>query len=277
MEKKQSPFLAWLWLLIGMLYMGIPLIATLIFSLSSELRAGKAISFQAYANLFSDPAFGSGLLFSLGAGLLTILISTLLLVPTVYWVQLRMPYLRPVLELLTLLPIVVPVIVQVFGLLALYNGTFLTSGNQGLYILMIGAYVVLVFPYVYRPINSAFQAINVKVLTEASQSLGAGWFRIITRVILPNVWGGVLNAAFITLATALGEFTISNWLAQQTFSMYVYGIKDKIYEPVAFTVVSFLLTWLFIAVLQGFTQPDRLARLMGRFGGLIRLTRGQRG
>lgn len=277
MEKKQRPFLAWLWLLIGMLYMGIPLIATLIFSLSSELRAGKAISFQAYANLFSDPAFGSGLLFSLGAGLLTILISTLLLVPTVYWVQLRMPYLRPVLELLTLLPIVVPVIVQVFGLLALYNGTFLTSGNQGLYILMIGAYVVLVFPYVYRPINSAFQAINVKVLTEASQSLGAGWFRIITRVILPNVWGGVLNAAFITLATALGEFTISNWLAQQTFSMYVYGIKDKIYEPVAFTVVSFLLTWLFIAVLQGFIQPDWLARLMGRFGGLVRLTRGQRG
>src|SRR5579859_1397387 len=266
MEKKQSPFLAWLWLLIGMLYMGISLIATLIFSLSSELRAGKAISFQAYANLFSDPAFGSGLLFSLGAGLLTILISTLLLVPTVYWVQLRMPYLRPVLELLTLLPIVVPVIVQVFGLLALYNGTFLTSGNQGLYILMIGAYVVLVFPYVYRPINSAFQAINVKVLTEASQSLGAGWFRIVTRVILPNVWGGVLNAAFITLATALGEFTISNWLAQQTFSMYVYGIKDKIYEPVAFTMVSFLLTWFFIAILQRLTEPGRFARLIKRFG-----------
>jgi putative spermidine/putrescine transport system permease protein len=266
MENRRISFLAWTWLLVGMLYMGIPLLATLAFSLSSEVRAGNPISFSAYNDVFSDPGFGSGLWFSIGAGLLTIIISSLLLVPMTYWVQLRMPYLRPVVELMTLLPIVIPTIVQVFGLLALYNGTFLTSGNQGLYILMIGAYVVLVFPYCYRPINSAFSAINVKVLTEASQSLGAGWFTILTRVILPNVWGGVLNAAFITFAIALGEFTISNWLAQQTFSMYVYSIKDQIYTPVAFTVIAFLLTWFFIAVLQNLTEPGRISRLMARLG-----------
>jgi putative spermidine/putrescine transport system permease protein len=251
---KRTSILAWLWLTIGLLYLGIPLAATFIFSVSSQLRAGIPISFSAYINVITDPNFSTNLWFSVAAGLLTIVISTALLVPMAYWVQLRMPFLRSTIELMTLLPIVVPVIVQVFGLIALYNRTWFTNDSTGLFVLMVGAYVVLAFPYTYRPINAAFQAINVKVLTEAAQSLGAGWGTILLRVILPNVWGGVLNAAFITFAIALGEFTISSLLAQQTFSMYLYGIKDKIYEPVAFTVISFLLTWFFIAVLQQITK-----------------------
>jgi putative spermidine/putrescine transport system permease protein len=243
--------------MIGVLYMGIPLIFTLIFSVSSKVHSSTAptpISFSAYANIFSDPKFGADLWFSLGAGLLTIVVSTVLLVPLIYWVQLRMPYLRSVIEFMTLLPIVIPAIVLVFGLLGQYRGTFLTNSDSGLYILLTGSYVIVAFPYIYRPINTAFQAINVKVLTEAAQSLGSGWFTIILRVILPNVWTGVLNAAFITLAIALGEFTISNALAQNTFSMYLFYMETKIYEPVAFTVVAFILTWFFIVVLQQATN-----------------------
>ena len=252
--KKRASVLAWVWLIFGLLYMAIPLVMTAIYSISSQARAGTPISFSAYINVFNDPKFSTNLWFSVAAGLLTIVISTVLLVPMTYWVQLRMPFLRSTIELMTLLPIVVPVIVQVYGLIALYNRTWFTNDSNGLFVLMVGAYVVLAFPYTYRPINAAFQAINVKVLTEAAQSLGAGWGTILLRVILPNVWGGVLNAAFITFAIALGEFTISSLLAQQTFSMYLYGIKDKIFEPVAFTVVSFLLTWFFIAVLQQLTK-----------------------
>ena len=49
--------------------------------------------------------------------LLTIVVSLLLIVPTAYWVQLRLPRLRPVIEFITLLPFVVPAIVLVFGLI----------------------------------------------------------------------------------------------------------------------------------------------------------------
>ena len=254
MAKNRTSVFSWVWLLIGILYLGLPLLSTLGYSLSPEVLAGNPISFSAYFDVLSDPKFSANLWFSIGAGLLTTVISTMLLVPTTYWVQLRMPYLRSTLELMTLLPIVVPVIVQVFGLLALYRSTFLVNGSGGLYILMIGAYIIWAFPYTYRPISAAFQAINVKVLTEAAQSLGASWITILLRVILPNVWGGVLNSAFITFALALGEFTISSLLAQQTFSMYQFGVKDDIYKPIAFTVISFALTWFFIAVLQQVTK-----------------------
>ena len=45
----------------------------------------------------------------------TIIVGVLLVVPTAYWVQLRLPKLRPVVEFLTLLPLVIPAIVLVFG------------------------------------------------------------------------------------------------------------------------------------------------------------------
>ena len=45
----------------------------------------------------------------------------LLVVPTAYWVRLRLPRLRPVIEFITLLPLVIPAIVVVFGYIRLYN------------------------------------------------------------------------------------------------------------------------------------------------------------
>src|SRR5689334_16860962 len=197
MIRKASPF-AWVWLLLAGFYLLLPLFATLIFSLQAEIRQGIPISFDAYANVLSSGDFTSHLTFSFGAAVLTIIISTLLLVPTAYWVHLKMPFLLPVLEFMTLLPIVIPVVVLIFGLITIYNRTFLTNSSQGIYWLMIGSYVVITFPYSYRPVAAALQAINVKTLTEASQSLGAGWVRILFAVIFPNIWVGVLNGAFIT-------------------------------------------------------------------------------
>jgi len=62
-----------------------------------------------------NPKFVATFAFSLRMAVFTILLSILLMVPTVYWVHLRLPRLRPVVEFVTLLPFVVPAIVHVFG------------------------------------------------------------------------------------------------------------------------------------------------------------------
>jgi len=143
------------------------------------------------------------------------------------------------------------VVVLVFGLEAFYNSTFLTNSAQGLYLLMLGANVVITLPYSYRPISAALQAINVKVLTEASQSLGAGWLRILFSVIFPNIWVGVLNGAFITFAIVMGEFAISSILGLPTFSVLIFtATQNQVYQPAALTIVSFGITWASIALVQ---------------------------
>src|SRR5258708_17464517 len=227
MMKRKTSSYAWAWLMLAGFYLILPLIATLVFSLQADIRQGIPISFSAYANVIGSNDFASHLAFSFGAAILTIIITTLLLVPTAYWVQLKMPFLLPVLEFMTLLPIVIPVVVLIFGLITIYNRTFLTNSASGLYWLMIGAYVVITFPYSYRPISAALQAINVRTLTEASHSLGAGWIRILFALIFPNISVGVLNGAFITFAIVMGEFAISTILGLPSFTVLMNTATDN--------------------------------------------------
>lgn len=247
--KRRASFIAWVWLAVGLLYLLIPLYATLQFSL--QAKRGEPISFLAYSNVLQAPEFAASFAFSFRTALITILISTLLVVPTVYWVNLRLPFLRPVIEFLTLLPFVIPAVVLVFGLIRSYNGTSLTDSSGGVYILMVGAYVMLSFPYMYRAVDTGLQAVNARALTEAAQSLGAGWFTILFRIVFPNIYVAILNGAFITFAIVMGEFTIAALLSQPAFGPYIYQLASrKVYEPSALAILSFALTWLCILVIQ---------------------------
>ncbi len=243
---------SWLWLIIGATYFLLPLAATLQFSLQAKKGV---LGFTAYANVFNDTKFFESFAFSFQTALATILISALLLVPTAYWVQIRLPRLRPLIEFFTLLPIVVPAVVLVFGLARSYNRTPLTDSRQGLWVLLIGAYVVLSFPYMYRAVDTGLRSINVRVLTEAAQSLGANWLTIMARVIFPNIVVALLSGAFVTFAIVMGEFTIASLLAQPAFGPYMNLLSSsKVYEPSALAVVSFLLTWGSIAIFQGLSR-----------------------
>jgi putative spermidine/putrescine transport system permease protein len=247
---RRSSFWAWLWIILGVLYFFTPLLATLLFSLRA--KRGE-LGLTAYANVFDDPRFFQTFTFSLEMALLTIVASLLLIVPTAYWVHLRLPRLRPYVEFVTLLPFVVPAIVLVFGLIKIYSrpplaltGSVLTTN-----ILLIAGYVVLSLPYMYRSVDTGLRAIDVRTLTEAAQSLGAGWATILVRVIFPNVRVALLGGAFLTFAIVIGELTLAQYLARPAFGPYMALIgQDRAYEPSALAIISFALTWLSVAVLQ---------------------------
>jgi len=48
----------------------------------------------------------------------------------------------------------------------------------------------------YRAVDTGLRAIDVQTLTEAAQSLGAGWGTILFRIILPNIRIAILSGAF---------------------------------------------------------------------------------
>ena len=114
----------------------------------------------------------------------------LVVVPAAYWIRLRLPQLRPLVEFITLLPLVIPAIVIVFGYIRMYGSNsslpFLGSA-RGTDVLLVIGYATLALPYMYRAVDTGLRTIDVRTLTEAAQILGAGWTTIITRVILPNV------------------------------------------------------------------------------------------
>jgi putative spermidine/putrescine transport system permease protein len=232
---------AWAVFLIGAAYFIVPLIAT--FEVS--MRAKPA--FAAYTNSFEDARFFGSLFYSFVIGLITVVLSTALVVPTAYWVRLRVPRLRPVVEFVTLLPFVIPPVVLVFGLIRSYSRPPLplTNTDFGSHALLVFAYVALSLPYMYRSVDAGLRAIDIRTLTEAAQSLGSGWVTIVVRVILPNLRVALLSGAFLSLAIVIGEFTIASYLARPAFGPYLQLLgANRAYEPAAVTLISFGLTWL---------------------------------
>ena len=241
----------WIVFLFGLTYFALPLIGLTEFSMKA--RRG-VYSFDAYVKIFSDPEFQSTFIYSITMALVTIVIGVLLVVPTAFWVRLKMPWARPYVEFLTLLPLVIPAIVIVFGYIRLYNTSSwlpLTGTLMGTNLLLAFGYTVLALPYMYRAIDTGLRTIDVATLTEAAQSLGAGWTRILARVILPNVMPAVLSGAFLTFAIVIGEFTLAALLNRPAFGPYLARIgANKPYEPFALSVIAFGITWACMGLMQ---------------------------
>ncbi len=237
---------SWVIFIAGFLYFFLPLLATFEFSLRAKPFGA------AYANAVKDPRFLNSLGYSFIAGILTIVISLAIIVPTAYWVRLKFPRIRPIVEFITLMPFVIPPVVLVFGLIRIYSQKpiQLTASDIGTNALLVGAYVVLSFPYMYRAVDTGLASMDVRTLTEAAQSMGAGWLRIILTVIFPNLRVALLSGAFLTLAIVVGEYTIASFLARPAFGPYLSNVgQNKAYEPAALSLISFALTWAAMGVI----------------------------
>ncbi len=244
--QKSTRWIAWLWLVLGAMYFVVPLIATAEFS----LRAKKGVySLLAYQNVFAQSKFYESFGFSLQMAALTIIVGMVLVLPTAYWVNLKLPQLRPVIEFVTLLPFVVPAVVLAYGLIKIYSRPplLLTPSPA----LLVAGYVALALPYLYRSIDAGLRAIDIKTLTEAAQSLGASPANVLFRVIAPNLRVALLSGAFLTFATVIGEYTLASLLVWPAFAPYINLVNSsKVYEPSALAVISFLLTWGSIGLIQ---------------------------
>ncbi|MEW9530127.1 ABC transporter permease [Microbispora sp. NPDC049125] len=237
-------------------YFLVPLIASFAFTVKEP---DQGFSLDAYGQIFSAEGFGRSILLSLGLGVATIALVLLLTLPAMLAVRLSVPKLRPVLEIVCTLPLVVPPITFVAGIsrvlqwgpdylatTPLYQ-TIISVQNPDFPIVLVLAYVVLALPFAYRALDAGLGAMDVRTLVEAARNLGASWPHLLFRVIVPNLRAALASAAFLTLALVLGEFTIAQLLSYQTFPVWIYTISDSQAQvSVAVSVFSLLITWLLL-------------------------------
>jgi putative spermidine/putrescine transport system permease protein len=257
---RKFPFWSWVWFILGVLYFVLPLYATFDFSL--RMQRG-VLSFKAYQVAFAQPEFLRTFGYSLLLALVTIIVSILLIVPTAYWIRLRLPEARRAVEFITLLPFVIPAIILVFGMIRVYSAPIkipftdvtllqpLTTFTFGTNILIVAGYIVLGLPYMYRSVDTGMRTVDVRTLTEAAQSLGANWGTIISRVILPNLRAALLSGALLTFAIVVGEVILASFLGVPTFGPYLFLLgQHRAYEPAALAFTTFLLTWAAMGIIQ---------------------------
>jgi ABC-type spermidine/putrescine transport system permease subunit II len=243
------------------LYFIVPIGASVWFTVRDRRNGG--ITLGTYGQIPGAEGFADAFTRSLLLAVLTVVLSLLLMVPTVVLVELRLPRLRTAVELLTLMPLVLPPIALVVGVRSVLAwapdyflntplaDAFFALQEPALPWILVLVYVVLALPFVYRALDAGVRGSDLKTLTEAARNLGASWPRVLVSVVLPVLRTSVLNAAFLTLALVLGEFTIAAILGFETFPTWIVRISGS--EPklsVAVSVLSLLITWALLLLIS---------------------------
>jgi len=230
-----------------LVYMLLPIVSTYVFSVATRwdrtiLPEGYTIEF--YIRAFQTSYFISTLRNSLILSLATILVSLIVIVPTVYWVHTRLTGFKPLLDVLMILPFGIPTVVLALALVQIYNVPPLARSP----ILLIGAVVVYSMPFMYRPVSNAMQAIDAMTLTEAGQSLGANVFQVLSKIIIPNILPGILSGSLLVFSTVFAEYTLTSLIVGARFKTFPLLLVEytRINGNIAaaFSVVSFTIAWL---------------------------------
>jgi putative spermidine/putrescine transport system permease protein len=244
-----------MWLLFGLFFL-FPLYAMADFSTRNLLQGGRTL--RAWQNLVADDALYQAIVISLLLALFTVVAMLAVLVPTMIWVRLRAPWAKGMVEFLCLLPLTIPALVIVVGLRNVYLWVTYFLGESALTLTFV--YVVLVLPFAYRAIDAALSSIDLQTLAEAARSLGAGWATTILRVVVPNIWSGILSAAFISIAVVLGEYTIASLSGYQTLQVQIVAIgKSDGPTSVAASLAVLLFGFALLLILSLVTRGRRRA------------------
>ena len=230
------------------------------------LAAGRARSVSAYTERPRRPAVlsrASSTRSSSGSSRSSS--ASLLIVPTAFWVRLRVPRAAPVRRVHHAAAVRHPAgrprvrpdpHVQPAAAAAHRHGPRQQRRCSS------AAYVVLSFPYMYRAVDTGLRAIDIRIADrggpEPRRRLAHGSS---SRVILPNLRVALLSGAFLTLAIVIGEFTIATFLARPAFGPYLSLLGgNQAYEPAAVSLISFGLTWIAMGVIAFLGRGSRHAR-----------------
>ncbi|WP_084515024.1 ABC transporter permease [Nocardia acidivorans] len=259
----------WRWIVLGLaaLYFIGPFAVAFWFTIHDK----NGVSLRAYTRILSTAGLSDALGTSLALGLVAVAITLVLMVPTMLLVHLRLQSARPVVELLSLLPLVIPPVALVVGVRSVLSWgnnsdyveitqVFTALQKQPLSLILALVYVVIALPFTFRALDAGIRGSRIDVLVEAAQNLGAGWFTVLWRVVLPALRTSILNAAFLTFALVMGEYTIAKILIFRTFPVWLAQSANTDGQlQVALSILSLVLTWLILLIVVSIAGRSRKA------------------
>jgi putative spermidine/putrescine transport system permease protein len=245
-SHPRTPASYYLTMLFFVGYMLIPILATYLFSVAvrwDRTILPEGYTLEWYRTAFDSAYFSITLRNSLIVSISSVLLSLIIVVPTVYWVHTRLQQAKPLLEVLMILPFGIPGVVLALALVQVYNVPPIARSPY----LLVCATVIFSMPFMYRSVSNAIQAIDAHTLTEAAQSLGAGLGPILTRVIIPNIFPGILSGSLLVFATVFAEFTLAKLITGAGFKTFPLLLVEYTRKngsvAAALSVISFTIAW----------------------------------
>ena len=155
----------------------------------------------------------SPLWISLKTVLATTAITFVLGIAAARWISRYTGRLKPIIDGIFILPLVLPPTVVGFGLLLFmgkhgWGGKFLALFHTTIVFSWPATVVsaaVMAFPLMYMTTRGAFEQVDTNI-ENAARTLGASEWKVLYSVTLPLAWPGVLAGTILSFARALGEF-----------------------------------------------------------------------
>lgn len=223
MHVDKSKLLAKIIITLILLYLVAPVLATVIYSFSTswvKTILPEGLTFQWYLQILSNQDFVTATLRSLGLAIATTLVSMVIFLPVIFYVNVYSPKMRKRLRVITVLPYTIPGIILVTGLMELYQNVPIPK-----VIVLILAITFISLPLSYQTLDNTFVAHDYKSMFEQAMLLGDGPVKSFLKVIIPNIKSSVFISMLLTFATAFGEYVITNLLLGgnfETLKIYMY-------------------------------------------------------
>lgn len=137
-------------------------------------------------------------------------------IPLAYWLAFTKNKLKPVVETLVSMPLVLPPTVLGFYFLVAFSpqnafGTWLDTylGIRLIFSfegLVIGS-IIYSLPFMVHPVQAGFSSISTNLI-EASLLLGKSKFTTLVKVLLPNIKSSLITGIVLSFAHTIGEFGV---------------------------------------------------------------------
>lgn len=158
----------------------------------------------------------SPIILSLELALVTTILLFVVSVPLANWLAETKSKIKPIIESIISLPLVLPPTVLGFYLLVAFSpnnafGNWLqeTIGIQLLFSFpgLVLASMIYSLPFMVQPMQSGLTSLSLN-MKESSYILGQSKFKTLIHVLLPNIKPSILTALVLSFAHTMGEFGV---------------------------------------------------------------------
>lgn len=198
-------------LVAGYVFLLAPILMVLLASVDSANYFSfppSGVSLRWYRSFVDHPALLHALFFSLKLGVVAAAVSTCLGAAAALAVV-RTPRVAGLLRPVMLAPLLVPGILTGVALLIFVHVVGLASHS---FIDLVAGHAVQCLPFVFLIVGTAVARLDRR-LQEAARSLGAHPMRVLFRITLPLIKGGIASAFIIAFIVSFDEFNVSLMIA----------------------------------------------------------------
>ena len=266
-------------LVFAFLYIPMLVLAVASFNTGSDMVVFKGFTFDNYQALFQDSVLLPLLLNSVIVAVISSLFATVLGTAATLGIQRMGPKLRRVTMSLTNIPLTNPEIVTGVSMALLFSfiGQLLKIKSIMGFVTLLIAHITFDLPYVILSVQPKLTQMDPN-LNEAALDLGCTPMQAFFKVVLPEIFPGIISGALMAFTMSLDDFVISYFVYGPNFvtlpvEIYNYTKKPlhpKIYALFTLMFLAILLVMLVMNILQvRDTDRHRNPRLRKQSGGQV--------